>query len=95
MINDLTAEEKEMIKKNIEAFKVKIHWELDNSDDDVLIFGNNRISTTTGDMRKVLFKLAIMLDQMGEQSGLGRKAIYKELKSYFKLVDMAKANKED
>lgn len=95
MFNDLTSEEREMIKKNIEAFKIKIHWELDNSDDDVLIFGNNRVSTTAGDMRKVMFKLACMIDQMSIQSGHSRKSVLKGIKEAFKLVDIAKSNTEE
>lgn len=95
MFNDLTSEEREMIKKNIEAFKIKIHWELDNSDDDVLIFGNNRVSTTAGDMRKVMFKLACMIDQMAMQTGKNRKFILHGIKDMFKMVDIAKQNTEE
>lgn len=94
MLDDFTEEQREEIKKNIESFKIKIHWELDHSDDDVLIFGNNRISTTVGDLRKVLFKLAIIIDQISMQTGKNRKGILKDLKQIFRLVDVAKAREE-
>ena len=94
-MNELTEEEKKIIKDNIEKFKIKIHWELDNSDDDVLIFGNNRVATATGDMRKVLFKLACIIDQMSIQSGHSRKSVLKGIKEAFKLVDIAKSNTEE
>ena len=96
MFDDLTKEQEEMIKKNIEAFKIKIHWELDNyNDDHILIFGNDRIATTSGDMRMVVFRLACMIDQMSEQSGMKRKEIVKGIKECFKMVDYAKENRED
>ena len=94
MFDDFTEEQKKEIKKNIESFKIKIHWELDHSDDDVLIFGNNRISTSVGDLRKVLFKLAIIIDQISMQTGKNRKGILKDLKQIFRLVDVAKAREE-
>ena len=94
-MNDLTEEEKKYIKDNIEKFKIKIHWELDHSDDDVLIFGNNRISTTVGDMRKVMFKMACMIDQMAMQTGKNRKFILHGIKEMFKMVDIAKQNTEE
>ncbi len=89
-MNELTEEEKKYIKDNIEKFKIKIHWELDHSDDDVLIFGNSRISTSVGDMRQVLFKLAIMIDQMSMQTGKNRKFLLRGIKEMFKMVDVAK-----
>ena len=90
MLDDLTEEQKEMIKKSIEGFKEKIYWELQNNETNVLIFGNDRISSTTGDMRLVMFKLACMIDQMSMQSGKNRKDILRGIREMFKMVDYAK-----
>jgi len=90
-MNELTEEEEKYIKDNIEKFKIKIHWELDHyTDDHVLIFGNDRISSTTGDIRHVMFKLACMIDQIATQSGKNRKFILHGIKDMFKMVDVAK-----
>ena len=90
MLDDLTEEQKEMIKKSIEGFKEKIYWELQNNETNVLIFGNDRISSTTGDMRLVMFKLACMIDKMSMQSGKNRKDILRGIREMFKMVDYAK-----
>ena len=87
MKNELTDEEKELNKKQIEGFKEKIYWELQNYDTEVLVFGNDRIASCCGDINQVVFKLACMVDQLHRQTGIKRKELLRGIKEMFKAID--------
>lgn len=89
-MNELTDEEKEMNKKQIEGFKEKIYWELQNYDTNVLVFGNDRIASCCGDINDVVFKIACMIEQLHKQSGIRRKELLKGIKEMLRTLDNVK-----
>ena len=86
-MSKLTDEEKEINKKQIEGFKEKIYWELQNNDTDVLVFGNSRIASCCGEINEVVYKLACMVDQLHRQTGIKRKELIRGIKEMCKAID--------
>lgn len=77
--------DKEKMKKQMEGFKQKIYFELQNNTSEVLIFGNDRFSSTCGEMDKVMFKFASMIIQIAQQTGYSENRLLKDIKSMIKI----------
>lgn len=78
--------DKKELKKQIEAFKTKIYFELENHTDNVLVFGNDRISTSCGDINLVLLKLSHIIMQISKQSGYKEKELLRGMKDMIKAI---------
>lgn len=79
----------EEVKKQMEGFKQKIYFELQNHTNEVLVFGNDRVSTTCGELEMVVSKLASMIMQISKQSGIKEKEILKTIKEiirHYKII---------
>ena len=85
--------DKEKMKKEMEGFKQKIYFELQNNTTEVLIFGNDKFSSTCGELEKIMFKLASMIMQISKQTGYSENRLLKDMKSMIKLYK--KLNDED
>jgi hypothetical protein len=79
--------DKEKMKKQMEGFKQKIYFELQNHTSEVLIFGNDNISTACGELPLIMFKLASLIMQLSQQSDLSEKKILKGIKE---MIDLYK-----
>lgn len=78
-------EDKEKLKKEIEKFKIKVYHELEHNTSEVLIFGNDNISTMCGDINLIIFKIASMFMQLSKQSGISEKELIKGMQKMIKM----------